>query len=126
MAGSCPFGWHEDPLWTEMQFRLIGPVEIHSADQVIEIGPPQQRLLAAALAVEAGRLVPVESLIDRVWDDAPAGARRTLHVLVSKMRRVLRDADQPDTGDVSVARRSGGYVLQLDPDQVDLLRFRRL
>jgi DNA-binding SARP family transcriptional activator/tetratricopeptide (TPR) repeat protein len=109
-----------------MQFHLIGPVEIHSAGQVIEIGPPQQRLLAAALAVDAGRLVTAESLIDRVWDEAPAGARRTLHVLVSKMRRVLERACEPAQDDVTVVRRSGGYVLQLDPDRVDLLRFRRL
>jgi DNA-binding SARP family transcriptional activator/Tfp pilus assembly protein PilF len=110
----------------EMQFRLIGTVEIHSAGQVIEIGPPQQRLLAAVLAVDAGRLVTVESLIDRVWDDAPAGARRTLHVLVSRMRRVLEHACEPDPDEVIVVRRSGGYVLQLRPDRVDLLRFRRM
>jgi tetratricopeptide (TPR) repeat protein/DNA-binding SARP family transcriptional activator len=39
---------------------------------------------------------------------------------------VLKQADQPDQDDVTVVRRSGGYVLQLDPDRVDLLRFRRL
>lgn len=126
MAGCRSFGLAEDPHWTEMQFRLMGPVEIHSAGEVIEIGPPQQRLMAAALAVDAGRLVTAETLIARVWDDAPPGARRTLHVLVSKMRSVLRNASQPAPGDVSVARRSGGYVLELGPDRVDLLRFRRL
>ncbi len=110
----------------EMQFRLIGPVEIDSAGQVIEVGSPQQRLLAAALAVDAGRLVSVEALIDRVWDDPPAGARRTLHVLISKMRRMLEHASRREPEDVTVVRRSGGYVLQLSPDRVDLLRFRRL
>lgn len=126
MAGCRPFGLAADPHWTEMQFRLMGPVEIHSAGEVIEIGPPQQRLMAAALAVDAGRLVTAETLIDRVWDDAPPGARRTLHVLVSKMRRVLKSASQSGPDDVTVARRSGGYVLQVEPDEVDLLRFRRL
>ncbi len=109
-----------------MHFRLIGPVELDSVGQVIEIGSPQQRLLAAALAVDAGRLVSVESLMDRVWDDPPAAARRTLHVLISKMRRVLENASRRDPEDVTVVRRSGGYVLQLSPDSVDLLRFRRL
>ena len=109
-----------------MQFRLIGTVEIDSGGQVIEIGPPQQRLVAAALAVDAGRLVTAESLIDRVWDDAPQGARRTLHVLISKVRRVLEHASDREPEDVTVVRRSGGYVLQLGPSQVDLLRFRRL
>jgi DNA-binding SARP family transcriptional activator/tetratricopeptide (TPR) repeat protein len=112
--------------WTEMQFRLIGPVEIYSAGQVIEVGSPQQRLVAAALAVDAGLLVSVESLIDRVWDDPPAGARRTLHVLISKMRRTLEHASRREAEEVTVVRRSGGYVLQLSPERVDLLRFRRL
>ena len=111
-----------------MQLRLIGPVEIESVGQVTEVGPPQQRLLAAALAVDAGQPVSVESLIDRVWDDPPAGARRTLHVLISKMRRTLERASRREAGaeTVTVVRRSGGYVLQLSPDRVDLLRFRRL
>lgn len=109
-----------------MLFRLIGPVEIDSAGQVVEIGSPKQRLLAAALAADAGRLVSAEVLIDRIWDDPPAGARRTLHVLISKMRRMLEQASRREPEDVTVVRRSGGYVLQLSPDKVDLLRFRRL
>jgi len=109
-----------------MQVRLIGPVEIDSGGGVVEIGPPQQRLLVAALAVDAGRLVSAESLIDRIWDDAPSGARRTLHVLVSKLRRLLEQASGREPGAVTVVRGSGGYVLQLDPERVDVLRFRRL
>ncbi len=109
-----------------MQLRLIGPVEIDSGDRVVEIGSPQQRLLVAALAVDAGRLVTAESLIDRIWDDAPVGARRTLHVLISKMRRVLEQVSGRGPDVVTVVRGSGGYVLRLDPARVDMLRFRRL
>lgn len=110
-----------------MQVRLIGPVEIDCGGLAIEVGPPQQRLLAAVLAVNADRLVSVESLIDRVWDDAPQGARRTLHVLISKMRGVLRRAAcYPGPEHAAIVRQSGGYVFRLDAGQVDLLRFRRL
>src|SRR5690348_9762407 len=109
-----------------MQVRLIGPVDIDSGGGVVEIGPPQQRLLAAALAVDAGRLVTAESLIDRIWDHAPGGARRTLHVLVSKLRRLLERVSGREPDAVTVVRGSGGYVLRLDPARVDMLRFRRL
>jgi DNA-binding SARP family transcriptional activator len=109
-----------------MQIRLIGPVEIDSSGSVVEIGPPQQRLLAAALAVDAGRLVTAESLIDRIWDHAPGGARRTLHVLVSNLRRVLAQVSGREPDAVTVVRRSGGYVLRLNPALVDMLRLRRL
>src|SRR2546430_13258444 len=96
--------------WTEMQFRLIGPVEIDSGGQVIEVGPPQQRLLAAALAIDAGRLVSVESLMDRVWDGPPAGAPRTLQVLISIMARALAQWPPPEGREVTGvhrARRAG-------------------
>ncbi len=109
-----------------MQVRLIGPVEIDSHGGGVTIGPPQQRLLVAALAVDAGRLVTTESLIDRIWDHAPGGARRTLHVLVSNMRRLLQRASGREPEPVTVVRGSGGYILRLSPLRVDMLRLRRL
>lgn len=107
-----------------MDFRLLGQVEVRAHGLPLAVGSPQQRLLLAALAVDAGRLVTVDSLIDRLWDDAPHGARRTLHVLVSRLRRALGAA--ADAKEQVVARRGDGYVLQVDPGQVDAHQFRRL
>jgi DNA-binding SARP family transcriptional activator/tetratricopeptide (TPR) repeat protein len=106
-----------------MEFRLLGQVGAIARGRPLEIGSPQQRLLLAALATDAGRLVTVESLIDRLWDDPPQGARRTLHVLISRLRRVLAAAGREQA---VVARRAGGYVLQVDPGQVDVHCFRAL
>jgi DNA-binding SARP family transcriptional activator len=73
----------------------------------------------AALAVDAGRVVPAETLIDRVWGaNPPDGARRSLHAHVARIRALHAE--------VQVLRRAGGYVLEMPPDQVDLLRFQRL
>jgi DNA-binding SARP family transcriptional activator/tetratricopeptide (TPR) repeat protein len=106
-----------------VEVRLLGPVEIVGAGRVFAVGPPQHRLTLAALAVDAGHPVGVEALIDRVWDDAPGGARRTLHVAIARLRRVLeRAADGP----APLIGRSGGYVLDIDPDGVDALRLRGL
>ena len=85
------------------------------------VGPPQHRLVRAGLAVDAGHPITTETLIDRVWDEAPAGARRTLHVAIARLRRVLEQA----TGrPAPLTRRSGGYLLDIDPDEVDALRLR--
>ncbi len=55
--------------------------------------PPRERLVLAALAVDAGRLVPVSTLIDRVWGpDAPPGARPTLRVYLTHLRKALTHA----------------------------------
>lgn len=105
-----------------MELRLLGPVEVHLGSEMLDAGPPQQRMVAAALAVDAGRLVTPPALIDRVWDDAPPAARQALHAHVARIRKMLAGAD----GQVRLAYRSGGYVLEVDPDRVDLLRFRKL
>jgi DNA-binding SARP family transcriptional activator len=109
-----------------MEFRLLGPVEVSASGLPVEIGSPQQRLLLAALAADAGRLVTVETLIDRLWDDAPNNARRMLLVLISRLRRVLAGAAAAGREQPVVARGSGGYVLHVDPSQVDVHQFRLL
>src|SRR5581483_10636987 len=72
-----------------LEVRLLGTVEAR-----VDAGPPpvlapKLRLLLAALAADAGRVVPVERLIDRVWDAPPAHARAGLQVLVARLRRAL-------------------------------------
>jgi DNA-binding SARP family transcriptional activator len=108
-----------------VDLRLLGPVELHVSNGPVELGPPLQRCVLAALAADVGRPVPNQTLIDRVWGpDAPHGAQRSLYVYITKIRNVLAAAD-PATRR-PVVRRSGGYLLDLAPDQVDLHRFRRL
>jgi DNA-binding SARP family transcriptional activator len=109
-----------------VELRVLGPVELYVGDQVWEVGPPQRRHVLAALAVDAGRPVTTETLIDRVWDEAPDGARRALQVHLSNLRRLLERVSRQEGAPAGLARRSGGYLLDLDAAQVDLHRFREL
>lgn len=102
---------------------MLGPVEVRAGGKRLAGGRPQQAVVLAALAVDAGRLVPVESLIGRVWGSAaPPRARQLLQTHINRIRRLLGQA----TDDVLVARRGDGYVLELPPERVDLHRFGRL
>ena len=103
-----------------MEFRLLGPVELWVAGRRVEVGPQQRRAVLAALLVDAGRPVSPQTLVDRVWDKAPASARRALHAHITRIRRLLKG-----TG-TELVRHSGGYVLGVDPECVDLHRFHRL
>jgi DNA-binding SARP family transcriptional activator len=108
-----------------VEFRVLGPVELRAGGRPVDIGPPRQRAVLAALSVDVGRPVLPGTMIDRVWgQEPPDGVRHGLHVYVARIRRVLRQAD-PSTA-TSLVRRSGGYVLDVDPDQVDMHRFARL
>ncbi|SBT45831.1 AfsR/SARP family transcriptional regulator [Micromonospora auratinigra] len=110
-----------------MQLRVLGELQVRAGDRPLDLGPTKQRLVLAALAVDAGRAVPVEALIDRVWDTAPpTEARGVLHTYLTRIRRVLAGAGSGDGPAVTVTRRSGGYLLEATPDQVDLLRLGKL
>jgi DNA-binding SARP family transcriptional activator len=103
-----------------VEVRLLGPVEIVTAGVPVEMRRPQSRAVLAALAVDVGRPVSAATLIDRVWDDEPPkGAQSVLYSHITRLRAAL------DTENALV-RRTAGYVLDLDPDLIDLHRFRRL
>jgi DNA-binding SARP family transcriptional activator/tetratricopeptide (TPR) repeat protein len=108
---------------TAVRLRLLGPVQLWAGDRAVDLGPARQRTVLAALAVDAGTPVSLETLIVRVWDEAPPpGARSGLYSYLTRIRRALAELE-PAPG---LHVRSGGYVLELDPEMVDLHQFRRL
>ncbi|MDX3696269.1 tetratricopeptide repeat protein [Streptomyces europaeiscabiei] len=119
-----------------MRLHLLGPLELRVGGRVREVGQPRRRAVLAALATDAGRPVPVDTLIDRVWDaDPPDGARSVLYAHISRLRRLLQDAASTESegaprdgegGALRIVRASGGYVLEADENAVDLLLFRAL
>jgi DNA-binding SARP family transcriptional activator/Tfp pilus assembly protein PilF len=107
-----------------MEFRLLGPVEVQAGDELLGIGHARQRAVLAVLMLDPGRVITADRVIDRVWgEDPPTSVRNTLSGYVARLRPVL---GRPDGEGVVLARRVGGYVLDVDPEQVDLFRFRRL
>jgi DNA-binding SARP family transcriptional activator/tetratricopeptide (TPR) repeat protein len=110
-----------------VELRVLGPVEVHAGGRVLGPGRPQQQVVLAVLAVEAGRLVSAEALVDRVSGQAPpARASQLLHTHITRIRRLLEQAQTAGGDPVRVARRAGGYVLEIPPQRVDLHRFRQL
>jgi DNA-binding SARP family transcriptional activator len=102
-----------------MEIRLLGPVEVWSAGRPLDAGGPRQRGVLAALASEANRTLPMETLIDRVWDGRPpAHARHTLQAYVARLRKII--------GSARLTCRVGAYTLTVGPDDVDVLRLQRL
>ncbi|MEV0298135.1 BTAD domain-containing putative transcriptional regulator [Nocardia sp. NPDC050710] len=104
-----------------MRIALLGPVTAHTDDGApIDIGGVRLRMLLARLAVEGGRPVSVDGLIDGLWgEEPPAEAAGALQALVSRLRKALRGAGSVDFG-------AGGYQLSVRPDDVDAYRFEEL
>ncbi|MFL6124434.1 AfsR/SARP family transcriptional regulator [Actinophytocola sp.] len=103
-----------------VRIQLLGPVEVLAAGRRVELGPPRERCVLAALAVDAGHVVSLETLIDRVWgQEPPLRSRNALYVYVARLRQRL-------AGLLDVPRRSRGYVLDVEPDRVDVHHLRGL
>ncbi len=108
-----------------MQFAILGPVEARRPDGTpVHLGGPQLRGLLALLALDAGRVLSAERLIDGLHGDHPPdGAAEALQSQVSRLRRRLRDGGAPDG---LVEFTPAGYRLAVDPQDVDVHRFERL
>jgi len=106
----------------DLLFRLLGPFTATHDGHQLPLGPPQRRAVLAVLLCEAGRLVTVERLAERMWGErSPNAARKIVQGHVSRLRAVLRDL--PGT---ELDTDGPGYVLRIDRDLVDVHRFRRL
>jgi DNA-binding SARP family transcriptional activator/tetratricopeptide (TPR) repeat protein len=107
-----------------MEFQLLGPVEVRVVERPLDAGHARQRAVLAVLLLDLGRVVSTDRLIDRVWDvDPPPTARNTLYGYVARLRAMLTGAAEDH---VTLSRRQAGYLLQADPEQLDLHRFRSL
>ncbi len=106
-----------------VELRLLGPVEALVDGVPVTLGGSRPRGLVTVLALSAGKAVSVDRLIDAVWDgDPPTGAANSVQVYVSRLRRTLQPAD----GQRVLRSSPGGYLLDVPPDAVDVLRFERL
>ncbi|MFD0409813.1 BTAD domain-containing putative transcriptional regulator [Kitasatospora sp. NPDC127116] len=108
---------------------MLGAVELSVHGRPVALGTNKLRCLAAALALDVGRPVPLDTLITRLWgDEPPAKAREAVHSYVSRLRSALRKAQHPDDGapPAVINRKSHAYALDTDPNRVDWPRYVRL
>jgi DNA-binding SARP family transcriptional activator/class 3 adenylate cyclase len=102
-----------------MDFRLLGPIDASVGPAHIKLGASKQRALLARLLLDAGRVVAVDRLVDDLWgEEAPDSAAKMVQIHVSHLRKVL-PADVVHT-------RPPGYVAEVEPDDIDVMRFARL
>ena len=103
-----------------MEFRLLGPVEALRDGRSVALGGAKPRALLALLLLHANEVVSRDRLIDALWPDrAPGTAAHSLDVQVSRLRKAF----EPEA---LLLTRSGGYVLEVEGEQIDVHRFERL
>ncbi|WP_329788879.1 BTAD domain-containing putative transcriptional regulator [Lentzea sp. DG1S-22] len=105
-----------------VEFRVLGPLEVLLDGEPVPVPAGRGRVLLAALLLRPNQFVPVDELVHRLWDGAPPSAGRahkTLQTTVLRLRQALGAANRIRTA-------AGGYVAEVRPEELDLLRFRDL
>ena len=102
-----------------MQVRLLGPLEVSDGERTLPLGRGKPRDLLAVLALERGRVVSTDRLIDALWGERPPPtAAKALQVHVRALRGVV-GADR-------IVTRAPGYALRLADGELDVARFEAL
>jgi DNA-binding SARP family transcriptional activator len=103
-----------------MEFRILGPIEVVDGDHPLSLKGSRVRALLALLLTSANEVVSADRLIDELWGaQPPRAASNALQYHVSQLRKALAPADV-------IVTREPGYLISVEPDQLDLLRFERL
>src|SRR5207248_3531928 len=102
-----------------MEFRILGPLEVVDADRSVSLGGGRQRALLALLLTRSNEVVSTDRLVDQLWGaQPPRTALNTIQYYVSQLRKLL-GADR-------IVTRPPGYLIRVEPGELDLERFERL
>jgi DNA-binding SARP family transcriptional activator len=110
-----------------MWASLLGPVTAEAAGTPLALGGLKQRAVFAMLALHPGRVVPLDRLVDELWpEEPPSRATLGLQSYVSRLRRVLAAAAGADADVPRIVTRPPGWLLDVDPQLVDVSRFENI
>jgi DNA-binding SARP family transcriptional activator len=106
-----------------VRYRVLGPVDAVDADgHPLPLGGERQRALLAALLARPGEVVSSDRLAHLLWgDDQPDNPAGALHSQVARLRQALRAGDGR-----GLLTRPPGYLLAVEPGEVDAGHFERL
>jgi YVTN family beta-propeller protein len=110
----------EGGVGTNVQFGILGPLEVRIDGELVRVGGRRQRALLALLLCNANQVVSRDRLIDELLcDQAMGSVDRTLRVQISRLRKALADGDPRSR----VHARSPGYMLRVEDGELDLHAF---
>jgi predicted ATPase len=104
-----------------LEFRILGPLEVHVDGRPLRLGPSQRALLGLLL-LHPDEVVSGERLLEALWNELEDPSPAALRMCISRLRRRL----EPSNGARVLVTRDPGYVLRLEGVSFDLAEFKRL
>ncbi|MET9589862.1 BTAD domain-containing putative transcriptional regulator [Streptomyces sp. NPDC006516] len=114
----------------DLDFGLLGPLEVRRAGTVLDPGRRRQRLLLIRLLIADGRAVSPQTLCEELWPQQPGraadAALGSLHAHISKVRAILEPRHLRRQGAFEMLITEPlGYALRVPPENRDTVRFER-
>ena len=110
-----------------VRFGVLGPVVAWDADgAALDLKGPRHRAVMARLAAARGRVIPLDVLIEDLWETPPAGAAGAIRTFIGALRRAIEPERPPRTAFRILLTQGPGYALRADPGDVDARSFERL
>jgi DNA-binding SARP family transcriptional activator len=105
-----------------VRIDVLGPIQVTADGRVMPLAGQRQRALLAALTLDQGKVVPVDRLVDALWDaDPPPSARVKVQAHISTLRQAIGQGTGPGNG--PVLTQLPGYVLSAEGVELDLAEF---
>ena len=108
-----------DKRGVDVEYRILGPVEVIVDGRPLDLGPRKQRSLFALLLIHANRTVSTDRILEALWGEDARGKENALWVYISRLRTVLGEV----TSDDVLVTKDHGYSLLIDPDAIDATAF---
>ena len=102
-----------------MEFRLLGRLEVGERGRVVEVARGRESALLALLLLHANEPVSTDRLVEELWpEQQPEHTAKALQVYVSRLRKRI--------GAERLKTTPAGYVIEVEPGELDISRFERL
>lgn len=120
------FGWEAGENRSKLDFRILGSLEVSDTAGPLTLPGGRAPALLALLVIHPGEVVSTDRLIDELWGPtSPPTALTKLYGLISSLRRHIAPNRTPVAASL-LQTRAPGYLLAVEPEEVDAGRFRRL
>jgi predicted ATPase/DNA-binding SARP family transcriptional activator len=110
-----------------VSFGILGPLELRAGGTSLPVGGPKQRALLALLLMRANEVFPRDELVEELWAaEPPSTAVNALQGYVKDLRRSFNAVEAKAFGADRLVTRAPGYLLRIEPGELDLDVFERL
>ena len=113
-----------------MELGILGPLFVRVGNVVIAPSAPKLRKVLAMLVTHSNQMVPVSSLMRELWnDDPPVSWLTTLQTYILNLRKLFASVTGLTSEEISrdvLVTRSGGYLLRIRDEELDVCRYRVL